>query len=149
MRKNVASDPMKSELQRVIAAEQLGAPLDDALSVAVARMDSRDLEQLAFVARLQRETGVGAAEVIDHVTDTVRERSELRRLVKTLTAQGRLSRWIVTVLPVGLLGVILVLDPGYIHPLLSHSFGRVLLVGAGLLVVAGSIAIGRIVDIEV
>jgi len=144
-----ASDPMKSELQRVIAAEQLGAPLDDALSVAVARMDNRDLEQLAFVARLQRETGVSAAEVIDHVTDTVRERSELRRLVKTLTAQGRLSRWIVTVLPVGLLGVILVLDPGYIHPLLSHSLGRVLLVGAGLLVIAGSVAIGRIVDIEV
>jgi len=144
-----ASDPMKSEFQRVIAAEQLGAPLDDALSVAVARMDNRDLEQLAFVARLQRETGVSAAEVIDHVTDTVRERAELRRLVKTLTAQGRLSRWIVTVLPLGLLGVILLLDPRYIHPLLSHSLGRVLLVGAGLLVIAGSIAIGRIVDIEV
>jgi len=144
-----ASDPMKSELQRVIAAEQLGAPLDDALSVVVERMDNRDLEQLAFVARLQRETGVSAAEVIDHVTDTVRERFELRRLVKTLTAQGRLSRWIVTALPVGLLFVILLLDPGYIHPLLTHALGRVALAVAGVLVICGSIAIGRIVDIEV
>ena len=144
-----ASDPMKSELQRVIAAEQLGAPLDDALAVVVERMDNRDLEQLAFVARLQRETGVSAAEVIDHVTDNVRERFELRRLVKTLTAQGRLSRWIVTALPVGLIGAIVLLDPHYLHPLFSHPLGRVLLVGAGLLVIGGSVAIGRIVDIEV
>jgi len=144
-----ASDPMKSELQRVIAAEQLGAPLDDALAVVVERMDNRDIEQLAFVARLQRETGVSAAEVIDHVTDNVRERFELRRLVKTLTAQGRLSRWIVTALPVGLMGAIVLLDPHYLHPLFSHSLGRVLLVVAGLLVIGGSVTIGRIVDIEV
>lgn len=144
-----ASDPMKSELQRVIAAEQLGSPLDDALTVVVKRMDNRDLEQLAFVARLQRETGASAAEVIDRVTETIRERFELRRLVNTLTAQGRLSRWIVTALPVGLLLFILFINPSYLHPLFSHTSGRVLLVGAALLAAGGSVVIGRIVNIKV
>jgi tight adherence protein B len=144
-----AADPMKSELQRVIAAEQLGSPLDDALEVAVRRMDNRDLEQLAFVARLQRESGASAAEVIDQVTENVRERFELRRLVQTLTAQGRLSRWIVSLLPVGLLLVILVLNSSYLHPLFHKPAGRFMLVGAAVLVALGSWVIGKIVDIEV
>jgi tight adherence protein B len=144
-----ADDPMKSELQRVIAAEQLGSPLDDALEVTVKRMDNRDLEQLAFVARLQRESGASAAEVIDQVTENVRERFELRRLVNTLTAQGRLSRWIVSLLPVGLLLIILVLNPSYLHPLFHKTSGQVLLVFAALLVCLGSWVIGKIVDIKV
>jgi tight adherence protein B len=143
------SDPMKSELQRVIAAEQLGSPLDDALEVAVKRMDNRDLEQLALVARLQRESGASAAEVIDRVTENVRERFELRRLVRTLTAQGRLSRWIVSFLPVALLLLILVLNSSYMHPLFDRPLGRFFLVSAAVLVAVGSWAIGRIVDIEV
>jgi tight adherence protein B len=144
-----ASEPMKGELQRVIAAEQLGSPLDEALTVVVKRMDNRDLEQLAFVAKLQREAGVSAAEVIDRVTENVRERFELRRLVNTLTAQGRLSRWIVSLLPLALMLIILALNPSYLHPLFSHTVGRILLVGAAVLVAAGSVVIGRIVDIEV
>jgi len=143
-----ADEPMKTELGRAIAAEQLGSPLDEALTVTVNRMKNRDLEQLAFIARLQRETGVSAAEVIDRVTETVRERFELRRLVSTLTAQGRLSRWIVSLLPLALLILILIINPSYLHPLFSHTLGRILLVAGSLLVVGGSIVIGRIVDIE-
>jgi tight adherence protein B len=144
-----APEPMKSELQRVIAAEQLGATLDDALAVVVTRMDNRDLEQLAYVARLQRETGISAAEVIDRVTETVRERFELRRLVKTLTAQGRLSRWIVSALPLALLLILLSANSHYLHPLVVHTFGKVLLVFSALLVIGGSWVIGKIVDIKV
>jgi tight adherence protein B len=101
------------------------------------------------VAALQRETGGNTAEVLDRVTDTIRERFELRRLVKTLTAQGRMSRWIVSALPVVLLSVITLINPGYMEPLYTESLGRVLLVGAGLFIVAGSIVIGRIVNIKV
>jgi tight adherence protein B len=133
----------------VVADEQLGIQLEDAIAVVVERMDNRDLEQLAFVAKLQRETGGSAAEVIDRVTETVRERFELRRLVGSLTAQGRLSRWVVSLLPVGLLLVIAVLNPHYINPLFTKPIGQVLLVGAAVLVVSGSLVIKRIVDIEV
>jgi tight adherence protein B len=141
--------PSRDEFRRVIADEQLGVPLQDALDEVARRMDNRDLEQVSLVAALQRETGGNTAEVLDRVTDTIRERFELRRLVKTLTAQGRMSRWVVSALPVVLLGVITLINPGYMEPLYSTGTGRGLLVGAGLFVVFGSIVIGRIVNIKV
>ena len=115
---------MKSEMARVVQEEALGTPLEDALAEVARRMDNTDLDQLGLVARLQRDTGVSAAEVIDRVTETVRERFELRRLVSTLTSQARMSRWIVTLLPVGLLLVISLLNPHYLHPLFSRLSGR-------------------------
>ena len=91
---------MKSEMQRVVADEQLGMPIQDSLGVVAERMASRDVEQLALVAQLQREAGGDAAEVIDRVAETVRERFDLKRLIQTLTMQGRMSRWIVSALPI-------------------------------------------------
>ena len=97
-----ATEPSKAEFQRVLQEEQFGVDLEDALQIAVKRMDNQDLDQVALVARLQREVGSNSAEVLDRVIETVRGRMELRRLVRTLTAQGRLSRWILTALPVSL-----------------------------------------------
>jgi tight adherence protein B len=144
-----AAEPMKSEMQRVVAAEQLGVPLSTAMAVVVKRMDSRDLEQVALVAELQREAGGNAAEVVDRVAETIRERFELRRLIDNLTVQGRMSRWIVSALPVALVGLVSIINPHYLHPLTSHLAGKVLLVFAAILVVLGSYAIKRIVDIKV
>jgi tight adherence protein B len=144
-----APEPAKSEFQRVIADERLGIPLEESLLVVAERMESRDLEQVALVAALQRQTGGNTAEVLDHVSDTIRERFELRRMVKTLTAQGRMSRWVVSLLPVALLVVILAINPRYVQPLFDHSSGRILLVIAGVMVVCGSLVIGRIVKIKV
>ena len=95
-----ASEPMKSEMQRVVADEQLGVPIQDSLGVVAERMASRDVEQLALVAQLQREAGGDAAEVDRPVAETVRERFDLKRLIQTLTMQGRMSRWIVSALPI-------------------------------------------------
>ena len=83
----------------MLAEEQFGVQLEDAFKVVVERMDNQDLDQVALVARLQREVGSNSAEVLDRVIETVRARMELRRLVRTLTAQGRLSRWILTAAP--------------------------------------------------
>jgi tight adherence protein B len=144
-----SADPMKSEMQHVVADEQLGVPLTQAIGVVAHRMASRDLEQVALVAELQRESGGNAAEVVDRVAETIRERFELRRLIQTLTVQGRMSRWIVSALPVALLFMIQVLNPHYLHPLVSHTVGQVMLVMAGVLIVAGSLVIKKIVDIKV
>jgi tight adherence protein B len=144
-----APEPAKSEFSRVVAEEQLGRPLDDALDIVVRRMRNADLGQVALVAALQRQTGGSTAEVLDRVVDTVRERQELRRLVKTLTAAGRMSRWVVTALPLVLLIAIALLNPGYLHPLFTHTSGRVLFGFAAALVIGGSLVIKRIVDIKV
>lgn len=144
-----APEPTKREFERVLADERLGVPIEDALEGAARRMGSRDLEQVILVARLQRETGGNTAEVLDQVADTARERSELRRLVQTLTAQGRMSRWIITALPIGLLLIVSVLNPGYTAVLFETGDGRVALAIGGVLLTMGSLAIKRIVTIKV
>ena len=142
-------EPSREEFRRVIADEQLGVSLEEAFGVVAHRMANRDLDQVALVAALQQETGGNTAEVLDRVSDTIRGRFELRRLVKTLTTQGRMSRWVVSFLPVGLLVLITAINPGYMAPLYTHPLGRVLLLVAGLMVVAGSLVIRRIIDIKV
>lgn len=144
-----APQPTKREFGRVVADEKLGIPLDEGLSVVARRMQNRDLEQVMLVASLQRETGGNTAEVLDRVADTVRERAELRRMIQTLTAQGRISRWVVTALPVVLALAITAINPTYLTPLIHTSVGHAVLVLAVILLVAGSLAIKRIVTIEV
>ena len=144
-----AAEPSKTEFQRVIADEQLGVPLETALDSVAKRMKNRDIEQVSLVASVQGETGGNAAEVLDRVTESIRERQELRRLVRTLTAQGRLARMVVSLLPVGLLLVISAINPGYMKPMFTQTGGRIALVFAGLMVMGGSYIIGKIVDIKV
>jgi len=145
---NDASEPSRSEFQRVIADEQLGIPLEDALGTVARRMKNRDVEQVALVSSLQRETGGNSAEVLDRVIETIRERQELRRLVRTLTAQGRFSRWVVSLLPIALLLLISAINPSYMRPLFTHTSGRVLLGFGAAMIVAGSLVIGKIVNIK-
>jgi tight adherence protein B len=146
---NDAPEPARSEFQRVVADEQLGVPIDEALHVVVQRMESRELEQVALVGALQRETGGNTAEVLDRVTETIRERFELRRTVSTLTAQGRMSRWVLTLLPLGLLLIISLLNPAYMHVMYVSNVGRVLLLMASISIACGSLVIKRIVNIKV
>jgi tight adherence protein B len=144
-----SSEPMKSEMQRVVADEQLGIPLQQSLAVVAERMASRDVEQVALVAELQREAGGNSAEVVDRVAETVRERFELRRLIQTLTVQGRMSRWIVSALPIVIILILQIENPHYLHPLLASTAGKVVFGLAAAWAVAGSYAIKKIVDIKV
>jgi tight adherence protein B len=144
-----AHEPSKSELQRVLTDEQIGVPVEEAIRRVAARMDSRDLEQVALLAELQRTAGGNAAEVLDTVVETLRERADLRRLIKTLTAQGRMARWILSALPVAALLVLLAIQPTAIVPMLHSSIGQIGLVVAAVLVITGSLIIQKIVDIKV
>jgi tight adherence protein B len=144
-----AHEPSRSELQRVVADEQLGVPIEDALRRVATRMASRDLDQVALLAELQRTAGGNAAEVIDTVVETLRERGDLRRLVRTLTAQGRMARWILSSLPAGAAAVLLLLQPTAVLPLFQTGLGQVALVVAVLLVIAGSLIIQKLVTIKV
>jgi tight adherence protein B len=144
-----APDPTRSEFQRVVADEQLGVSIEDGLRTVADRMGSRELEQVALVAELQREAGGNMAEVLDTVVETIRERFDLRRLVQTLTAQGRLARWIVSLLPVALALILSFLNPAYMSPLFKTTTGHVLIVIAAVMVVSGSLIIKKIVDIKV
>jgi tight adherence protein B len=144
-----APEPTRSEYSRALSDEQLGIPLDDALKEVGRRMNNVDMTQIALIALLQRETGSSSAEVIDQVAENVRGRMEVRRLVRVLTAQGRLARWIVSLMPVFLVLAILGLQPKYLDPLFNSAGGIVLLIIAAIMVVLGSLVIKRIVEIKV
>jgi tight adherence protein B len=144
-----ASEPARSEFKRIVQDERLGVLLEDAIRDVARRMDSRDLEQLALVATIQRESGGNTAEMLDRVVETIRERGELRRLMSILTAQGRLSRVVVSALPPALLIVISLINPGYVAPLFEETGGNIILGVCAGLVIAGSLVIKRLVDIKV
>jgi tight adherence protein B len=144
-----ATGPARDEFRAIVAAERVGVPLEDSIRESARRMESRDMEQLALVAIIQRETGGNTAEVIDRAVETIRERAELRRMMDSLTAQGRLSRVIITALPIFLLIALSLINPGYLAPLFHTTGGQVLLAVAAGMVLAGSLVIKRIVEFRV
>jgi tight adherence protein B len=144
-----AGEPSRSEFERAIADEQLGVPLEEAIRRVAKRMASRDLEQVALLAELLRTTGGNAAEVLDVVVGTVRERQDIRRLVQTLTAQGRLARWILTALPIVTGLAFWGIQPDIVGPTWHTSGGQFFLLVAAVMVMAGSWVIQKIIEIEV
>jgi len=144
-----AAEPSKREFTRVVADEQLGVPLEDSLREISGRMANNDLEQVALVAELQRQAGGNMAEVLERVIETIRGRFDLRRLIRTLTAQGKMARWILSLLPVALAAFISLINPQYIKPLFTSTGGQIILTIATLMIIMGSLAIKRIVDIKV
>jgi tight adherence protein B len=144
-----AHEPSRREFRRAVNDDHLGVSMDEALRRVAARMDNRDLHQVALLSELQRTAGGNAAEVIDTVVDTIRERGEIRRLVRTLTVQGRMARWILTAIPAVVAFFLWLLQPSLMAPLFVTTGGQMALVLAGLMTVAGSLMIQRIVDIKV
>jgi tight adherence protein B len=144
-----APEPTRRELQRVVADDQLGVPPEESMREAARRMASDDLDQVALVAELQREVGGNMAEVLDTVVETIRERFDLRRLIQTLTAQGRLARWIVSLLPVAVALAVALINPGYLNPLFSSTGGQIVIAICVLMIVSGSLIIKKIINIKV
>jgi tight adherence protein B len=144
-----ATEPSKTEFRRVLQDEQLGVPLDDALMVMARRMQSYDAEQIALVMRLQREAGGNTAEVLDRVAEVIRGRMELRRLVDVLTAQARISRWILTLLPLFVLFSLFMTGGDYLDPMLSSLLGKIALVFGAIMVLIGSFWIKQIAKLDV
>ena len=144
-----AEEPSKTEFRRVLQDEQLGVPLDDALMVMARRMESRDGEQVALVMRLQREAGGNTAEVLDRVAEVIRGRMELRRLVDVLTAQAKISRWVLTGLPIFVLLALIFTGGDYLEPMTSTLVGKIALVVGAVMVTIGSLWIKQISKMDV
>jgi tight adherence protein B len=144
-----APDPARREFARAVADERLGMPLEEALEAMSDRMKSQEVKHIALLAKLQREVGSDAAEMVDQVVATVRERLELRRTVQTLTAQGRFAQLVLSVLPLGALALLTVTNESYVDPLFTTSGGHIVLAIAATLVIAGSLVISKIVSIKI
>lgn len=144
-----AGGPVAPELRRVAGETALGRPLPEALAAVGRRMRSDEVAWVGMAVEIHQEAGGNLAEVLDTVARTVVERQRLRREVAALTAEGRISAVVLGVLPVGLAGVIAVVNPGYLASLLQTGLGTSLVVGAGIAMVVGFVWMRRIVNVEV
>ena len=151
--------PVSKEFERVVQEVRLGLGLEQALANMYRRVPSDDLDLVITAVNIQREVGGNLAEVLDTISFTIRERVRIKGEIKTLTAQGRISGWIISLLPIGLGMILYMMNPEYVSQLWIKEkpwiFEPVfpcgwVVIGAGaLLIVIGALAIRKIVDIEV
>ncbi|MFC7725114.1 type II secretion system F family protein [Nocardioides sp. GCM10028917] len=142
-------EPMASELRRALIEQRLGVDITDALEGVGQRMDSEDFDWIVMAIRIQREVGGNLAEILHTVADTLREREYLRRQVKALSAEGRLSGYILTGLP-PLIGLyMLYANPEYISVLYTTLPGFVLLGMAAFMLALGAFAMAKLSKVEV
>ena len=143
------SEPMAGELRRALVEQRLGVDITDALEGVGQRMDSEDFNWIVMAIRIQREVGGNLAEILHTVADTLREREYLRRQVKALSAEGRLSGYILTGLP-PLIGLyMMMVNPDYIALLYTTVPGFILLAVAGFMLALGSFAMSKLAKVEV
>jgi Flp pilus assembly protein TadB/Mg-chelatase subunit ChlD len=143
------TEPASSEFARALTEARLGADLEDALDAVAERMRCRDLSWVVEAVRISREVGGNLAEVLLTTVSTMRERAQMRRQVRTLSAEGRLSAWILVCLPIMIGGWLLLVRRDYLRPLFSTPIGIAMLAGAGLLVGVGAFWMSRLVKVEV
>ena len=144
-----ATEPTRGELQRVFTEARLGRPIEEALDDTAKRMESRDLEWAVMAIRIQREVGGNLAELLDTVSETMTHRERLRREIKSLTAEGRMSAIVLSIFPPAFALMLFVLQPGYMNLLFQETIGIIAVVGGAILSVIGWFWLSRIVKIEV
>jgi tight adherence protein B len=148
--------PISTEFNRVIREVNLGLSLETALANMVRRVRSDDLELLTTAIAIQHSAGGNLAEILDTISFTIRERVRIKGEIRTLTAQQRLSGYVVGFLPIALVVIISVISPRFIQPMFEKPpelfdipLGYYLFGIGGILMLIGFAAIRRIVDIEV
>ncbi len=142
-------DPIAAELRQVVRETQVDISLEDALANLLNRIPLVDLQLAVTAVLLQRQVGGNLAGLLDTVGEIVRMRWRIEADVRSLTAQGRLSGWIVGGLPFALGGFVLVVNPGYVGVLFQEPLGRFMLLTAVALQAVGVAIIRRLVRVEV
>ena len=140
--------PMSEEFGRIVAETRLGDPLIDSLERTAERLEVRDFDMVVQAVRIQQTVGGRLATLLHTLSDFIRARGELRREVQILTAEGRMSAYVLAALVPLLFLAMQVLNPGYVKPLYS-GVGLVLLIGCCVSVVAGMLVILRMVKIDI
>jgi len=141
--------PANVEFQRLVAEIRLGRPAEDALESLADRVGSADFRWAVLAVNIQREVGGNLAEILDNVSDTLRERAMMRRQIRVLTAEGRLSAWVLAILPFAIAIYMFAVNPDYISLLFTKQIGLFMLGTAGVLMVLGILWMRKIVDIDV
>ena len=140
-----AQEPAKTEFNEVCKKQNYGLPMRDALMQMLDRVPSQDLRVLVTGMLVQKDTGGNLAEILDRILYVVRERMRIQGEIRTHTAQGRLTGWILCALPIIMLFLINMINPGYSSVLFDDPLGRKMLYAGIVMLVLGGLTIRQII----
>jgi tight adherence protein B len=142
------AEPASKELKRVLTETRLGRPMDDALGEMADRINSKNFSFIVTAVNVQTQVGGSLAGLFDMVADTVRQRQQFARKIKSLTAMGRMSAYVLCGLPFLMAGAIWVLNPSYMDPLFHTSAGHKMIIGGLVMMTFGSLILKKIVGFK-
>jgi tight adherence protein B len=142
-------DPLGPEFERVIRQAGLGVPLEDVFEEMEKRLPNKELEVVIRAILAQRRSGGNLAQLLETMEDTIRGRVRILEELNTLTAQGRMSSWIITLLPVCLGLYLALVNREYFAPMLEHPIGWLMMFVASVSIIIGWVVIQKIIRIEV
>ncbi|MCT1515166.1 type II secretion system F family protein [Dietzia cercidiphylli] len=143
-----AEEPTSEEFARIINETRVGRDLAPALEETARRMGSEDFEWVTQAIAINREVGGNLAEVLDGVGHTIRERNQIRRQVKALAAEGKLSAYVLMALPFGISGFLFMSNPEYISKFTEGLLGYTLIGVSVVLLVVGALWLRKVVNIR-
>lgn len=142
------SAPISTEFGTAVAEINFGVPTETALRNLRDRIGTTDVDLMVQAMVIQRETGGNLSEILGNIHDTIRDRIRISGEVQALTAQGRLSGWVLSALPVGIGALFFLISPSYIMGLFTDPRGQMLIAGAVVSEILGVMLIMKIVDVR-
>lgn len=142
-------NPIAQEFKTAVSEMNYGVSLEDALRSMSKRMDNRDLNLVTTAITIQQQVGGNLSEIIDHVAETIKERIRIRRVLNTLTAQGKMSGMVLSCLPVLMLIMLTLVNRDYVDILYTTSYGHMVLMGVSAMEIIGMLVIYKVINIPV
>ncbi|MGO4190664.1 type II secretion system F family protein [Arthrobacter sp. YAF17] len=140
--------PTSEEMRRVVTETSLGRDLQSSLNDTAERMRNEDFVWIAQAIQINREVGGNLAEVLDQVNETIRERSEIKGHIKALAAEGKFSAYILMAMPIGIVVMLMLVNPGYMNVMFTHPLGWGMIVASVILMTIGGLWMRKIIDLK-
>ena len=146
---NKASPPVNEEFDRVVKEVNLGAGVEESLGRMVRRTESSDLDMVATAIAINRKIGGNLSEILESISETIRDRVRIKGEMSSMTAQARGSGYMITALPIVLAVFMYFVTPQYFAPMLGSPIGIGMLIGAGFFMFLGQLIMGKIATVDV
>lgn len=140
--------PTSEEMRRVVTETSLGRDLLSSLNDTAERMRNEDFVWIAQAIQINREVGGNLAEVLDQVNETIRERSEIKGHIKSLAAEGKFSAYILMAMPIGIVAMLMLVNPGYMNVMFTHPLGWGMIAASIILMTIGGLWMRKIIDLK-
>ncbi|MFC7849259.1 type II secretion system F family protein [Arthrobacter sp. NPDC057388] len=145
---NESQAPTAEEMRRIVSETSLGRDLLVSLNDTADRMKNEDFVWISQAIQINREVGGNLAEVLDQVNETIRERSEIKGHIKSLAAEGKFSAYILMALPIGIVVLLSVVNPGYMDKMYTNPLGWIMIVTSVILMTVGGLWMRKIINLK-